>query len=147
MTLTIYLQGHQYLVTGSGIEATAHLDPDEKWSNVAHYWRSQVRGKAAPWILAIIATHDAYLTGDPNPTIVCAGMDHATHRLIADGDWAGTDLAAHIDYLRALPGTLVSRNLTRAEVHAIQRRGSTAHQLGVVAETLVLSGVTRAVAL
>ena len=150
MTLCLYLTGRQYLATTPPgvipeVTHTADLDPGDAWGALAHGWNWDFRGQCARWTLAILEVYANVAIprcpGLSTLEIVCCGMSQRHHSMIARGDWQGTDLAAHIERLRTLPGTLASRKLGRNESAILAERGHRAHSLRVVSDAMLVGGV------
>ena len=143
LTLTLHRDGDwQWLCTGPGIQSTGHLDrADAEWGNLAYGWNHPLWGDAAPWVLAILEAHDRHIHGRADACeIVCAGMTARIADMIHRGDWTGTDLEAHVNHLRSLPGTLTCGKLSARNRAIVEARVGRAAGIDVVGAE-ILRGV------
>lgn len=149
LTLTLHRDGDwQWLCTGPGIQSTGHLDRDDKpWGNLAYGWNHALWGDAAPWVLAALEAHDRHIHGRADAAaceIVCAGMTPRIADMIHRGDWTGTDLEAHVNHLRSLPGTLTCGKLSARNRAIVEARVGRAAGIDVVGAEILRGVCVRA---
>lgn len=149
LTLTLHKdQDWQWLCTGDGIHSTGHLDRnDAAWGNLAYGWNHALWGDAAPWVLAILEAHDRHIHGRADATaceVVCAGMTPKVADMIHKGDWTRTDLEAHVNHLRSLPGTLTCGKLSARNRAVVEARVGRAAEIEVVGAEILRGVCVRA---